>query len=125
MSFLRILYPGAGTEQGFAGELSPDAEVLFRRAAVLTTTASDGPVFGRGIADAEKRQYRLNWRALSHAEAQSVYDIWVEAGRGSLPLYYTPDDETTPVTVIAPDAPVVTYLTANTARVEWALIEQR
>jgi len=125
VTFLRLVYPGAGTERGFSGELAPETQRVVQKAGVVTTDGSGGPVFGRAIYDTPKREYLLGWVALSHEEARSIYTLWEDAGRGTLPLYYTPDDGDKPVTVLGPDAPFITYLTANTAAVEWRLTEQR
>jgi len=125
VTFLRLAYPGAGTDRGYAGELAPETQRLVRRAGVVTSDDSDGPVFGRSIFDTPKRQYLLGWRSLSHEEARSIYTLWEDAGRGTLPLYYVPDDGEDPVTVLGPDAPRIAYLSANVASVEWQLTEQR
>ena len=125
MTFLRLVYPGAGTERGFSGELSPVAQRVVRKAGVISTDGAGGPVFGRSVYDEPKRSYELFWQVLSHDEARSIYALWEDAGRGALPLYYTPDDGDEPVTVLGPQAPSVAYLTANTASVRWQLTEQR
>ncbi len=125
MTFLRLKYPGAGTENGYAGELAPVTERIVRKSTVLIAGDDGGPVFGRAVADRQKRRYGLNWLALSHAEASAIRQLWEDAGRGTLPLYYTPDDGEDPVTVLGPDAPVVNYVTQNSASVTWELVEQR
>ena len=35
MTFLRLAYPGAGTDRGYAGELAPETQRLVRRAGVV------------------------------------------------------------------------------------------
>lgn len=126
MTIARFVYPGHGPNaQAYAGGLSPEVRRGIRRAGVSTRGTFDGPLFGRSIYDQPKDAYEFRWNALSHEEARSLYTQWEELHGGASPVYYTPDDQSEPITIIAVSPPEIVFVSAASASVTVVAEEQR
>lgn len=126
MTFVRFVYPGDGPNSGaYSGGLSPNVRRRIMRDGVSPRGRSDGPLFGRSIFDQPKNSYEFRWPNLSHEEARSLYRQWEDASGGAAAIYYTPDDQSEPITIVSVAPPSIVYETAAIASVLVLAEEQR
>lgn len=121
----RFRYLGEGPDMGaYSGAYTPE----IRRTRYRRATRSDGglPRFARFVAGGRPRDvYRLAWAGLTRNEVDQIVRDFEAAGSGTVPLYYTPDDRSEPIQVLALGKPQVAASSAVGHRVSLTLEEQR
>tara|TARA_R110000782_G_scaffold259110_2_gene349324 strand:+ start:36515 stop:36895 length:381 start_codon:yes stop_codon:yes gene_type:complete len=126
MTLVRFRYPGQHiTDRAYSGALAPIVRRAVRNAGINTIGENDGPVFGRKIYSQPKQVFEFRWPSLSHVEAQELYREWLNASGGTAAVYYTPDDQSHPITIVLIQPPAINYMTAGIATVSAVAEEQR
>ena len=125
MTFVRFSYPGQhANDRAYSGALSPTVRRAVRSGSIYTNSAGDGPRFGRKIFQQPTQIFEFTWAALTHEEAQELYRQWEDTSGGTAAVYYTPDDQSEPITVVLLQPPAINYLSRALATVT-ALAEQQ